>query len=91
MDSYNAVLSLFNITAEEAKGNWDGQTVNELVYVALDENSSKIRNQFTSLFLGRNAGVGQLQKHFEQSKKERIDPFRRVLKFCILAKDINNG
>lgn len=56
MGSYYALLSLFNITAEEAKGDWNGQTLNELVYAALDENSNKIRNQLKSSFFGKNAG-----------------------------------
>ena len=57
MGSYNALLSLLNITAEEVKGERNGENVKELVYVALDENSNKIRNQLTSSFFGKNAGV----------------------------------
>ena len=51
MGSYNALLSLFNITAEEVKGERNGQPVNGLVYVALDENGNKASNPFkASLF-----------------------------------------
>lgn len=35
LGSYNALLSLFNITAEEVKGERNGQPVNGLVYVEL--------------------------------------------------------
>ena len=68
MGSYNALLSLFNITAEEVKGERDGQSVNGLVYVALDENGNKASNPFKASLFGKDAGVTQLQKHFEQSK-----------------------
>lgn len=70
MGSYNALLSLFNITAEEVKGERNGQTVNGLVYVALDENGNKASNPFKASLFGKDAGVAQLQKHFEQSKEK---------------------
>ncbi|OYX27687.1 MAG: relaxase [Flavobacteriales bacterium 32-35-8] len=70
MGGYNALLSLFNITAEEVKGERDGQTVNGLVYVALDENGNKVSNPFKASLFGKDAGVAKLQKHFEQSKEK---------------------
>ena len=81
MGSYNALLSLFNITAEEVKGERNGQTVNGLIYVALDEIGNKVSNPFKSSLFGKDAGVTQLQKHFEQSKeKMKTNPARFVLK-----------
>lgn len=81
MGSYNALLSLFNITAEEVKGERNGQTVNRLVYVALDENGNKVSNPFKASLFGKDAGAVQLQKHFEQSKeKMKTNPERSVLK-----------
>ncbi len=81
MGSYNALLSLFNITAEEVKGERNGQPVNGLVYVALDENGNKISNPFKASLFGKDAGIAQLQKHFEQSKeKMKTTPVRSVLK-----------
>src|SRR5690606_21029535 len=81
LGSYNALLSLFNITAEEVKGERNGQPVNGLVYVALDENGSKVSNPFKASLFGKDAGVAQLQKHFEQSKeKMKTTPVRSVLK-----------
>ena len=55
--SYNALLSLSNITAEEVKGERNGQTVNGLVYVALDENGNKASNPFKASLFGKDAGV----------------------------------
>ncbi|OPC52571.1 conjugal transfer protein MobB [Elizabethkingia bruuniana] len=81
MGSFNALLSLFNITAEEVKGERNGQTINGLVYVALDENGNKTSNPFKASLFGKDAGVAQLQKHFEQSKeKMKTTPVRSVLK-----------
>ncbi|MDE5488039.1 MULTISPECIES: conjugal transfer protein MobB [Elizabethkingia] len=81
MGSYNALLSLFNITAEEVKGERNGQPVNGLVYVALDKNGNKVSNLFKASLFGKDAGVTQLQKHFEQSKeKMKTNPARSVLK-----------
>ena len=81
MGSYNALLSLFNITAEEVKGERNGQPVNGLVYVALDENGNKVSNPFKASLFGKDAGVTQLQKYFEQSKeKMKTNPARSVLK-----------
>jgi len=81
MGSYNALLSLFNITAEEVKGERNGQTVNGLVYFALDKNGNKVSNPFKASLFGKDAGIAQLQKHFEQSKeKMKTTPTRSVLK-----------
>ncbi|MGO1245489.1 MAG: conjugal transfer protein MobB [Sphingobacteriaceae bacterium] len=84
MGSYSALLSLFNITAEEVKGEINGQTVNGLVYVALDGNGNKASNPFKASLFGKDAGVTQLQKHFEQSKeKMKTNPVKSVLKNTI--------
>ena len=84
MGSYNALLSLFNITAEEVKGERNGQTVNGLVYVALDENGNKVSNPFKASLFRKDAGVAHLQKHFDQSKeKMKTNPARSVLKNTI--------
>lgn len=81
MGSYNALLSLFNITAEEVKGERNGQPVNGLVYVALDENGNKASNPFKASLFGKDAGVAQLQKHFDQSKeKMKSNPARSALR-----------
>lgn len=81
MGSYNALLSLFNITAEGVKGERNGQTVNGLVYIALDEKGNKASNPFKASLFGKDAGIAQLQKHFEQSKeKMKTNPARSLLK-----------
>ena len=70
MGSYNALLSLFNITAEEVKGERNGQTVNGWVYVALDENGNKVSNPFKASLFGKDAGVAQLQNILSSPKRK---------------------
>jgi len=81
LGSYNALLSLFNITAEAVKGERNDQSVNGLVYVALDENGNKASNPFKASLFGKDAGIAHLQKHFEQFKeKMKTNPTKSVLK-----------
>jgi hypothetical protein len=66
---YNALLSLFNITAEEVKGEQHGQPKQGLVYFALNENGEKSSNPFKASLFGKSAGYIQLQNHFTASKE----------------------
>ncbi len=81
LGAYNALLSFFNITAEEIKGERKGKPVHGLVYVALDEKGNKVSSPFKASLFGKDAGIAKLQKHFEQSKeKMKTNPARSVLK-----------
>src|SRR5690554_436377 len=81
MGSYNALLSFFNITAEEIKGERNGEPVHGLVYFAMNDKGEKVSNPFKASLFGKDAGIAQLQKHFEQSKeKMKSNPARLVLK-----------
>ncbi|MGX1641368.1 conjugal transfer protein MobB [Sphingobacterium sp. NPDC055431] len=81
LGAYNALLSFFNITAEEIKGERNGKPVHGLVYFALNGKGEKVSNPFKSSLFGKDAGIAQLQKHFEQSKeKMKTNPARSVLK-----------
>nr|WP_288835588.1 conjugal transfer protein MobB [uncultured Flavobacterium sp.] len=84
LGTYNALLSLFNITAEEVKGELRGQPKQGLVYFALNEQEEKASNPFKASRFGKHAGLDALQKHFEQSKeKMRIEPAKEILKKTI--------
>lgn len=81
MESYNALLSLFNIMVEEVKDERNALSANGFVYVALDENRNKVSNPFKAFLFGKDTLVSQLQKYFEQSKeKMKTNPARSVLK-----------
>jgi hypothetical protein len=66
--AYNALLSLFNITAEEVKGQYNGITKEGIVYFALNEHGEKASNPFKASLFGKSAGYAQLQSHYEQNK-----------------------
>jgi hypothetical protein len=68
MGEYNALLSLFNITAEEVMGELHGQPKQGLVYFALNENGKKSSNPFKASLFGKSAGYIKLQNHFTASK-----------------------
>jgi hypothetical protein len=69
LGEYNALLSLFNITAEEVKGELHGKPKQGLVYVALNENGEKSSNPFKASLFGKSAGYIDLQNHFKASKE----------------------
>ncbi len=84
--AYNALLSLFNITAEEVKGELHGQPKNGLVYFALNEQGEKASNPFKASRFGKHAGLDKLQKHFAEAKeKMKTSPARAILKNTIEA------
>ena len=84
LGAYNALLSLFDITAEEVKGELHGQPKNGLVYFALNEQGEKASNPFKASLFGKQAGLDELQNQFAQAKeKMKADPVRAVLKSTI--------
>lgn len=84
LGTYNALLSLFNITAEEVKGELHGQPKSGLVYFALNEQGEKASNPFKASLFGKQAGLDELQKQFAGAKvKMKTDPTRAILKNTI--------
>lgn len=84
LGAYNALLSLFNITAEEVKGELNGQHKGGLVYFALNGDREKVSNPFKASLFGKHAGLETLQKHFAQPKeKMKRDTTRTILKNTI--------
>lgn len=82
--AYNALLSLFNITAGEVKGELHGQPKSGLVYFALNEQGEKASNPFKASLFGKQAGLDELQKQFAEAKeKMKTDPTRAILKNTI--------
>ncbi len=84
LGAYNALLSLFNITAEQITGELQGQSKQGLVYFAVNEKGEKVTNPFKSSLFGKQAGMDSLQNHFEQSKdKMKTEPSKDILKNSI--------
>lgn len=84
LGTYNALLSLFNITTEEVKGELHGKPKQGLIYFVLNEQGEKISNPFKASLFGKHAGLENLQKHFENSKeKMNLSPSKTALKNTI--------
>lgn len=66
---YRALLSLFNLTAEEVKGEYKGTPYNGLVYSVLDENGGKTGNPFKSSLFGKSVGYEAMQKKMAAEKE----------------------
>ena len=84
LGTYNALLSLFNITAEEVKGQYNGTARQGLVYFALNKRGEKVSNPFKASLFGKGAGYSELQSHFAKSKMHlQNSPSRSALKVTI--------
>ncbi|RYJ45423.1 conjugal transfer protein MobB [Flavobacterium beibuense] len=68
LGTYNALLSLFNITTEEVKGQYNGIARQGLVYFALNEKGEKASNPFKASLFGKGAGYTEMQSHFTASR-----------------------
>lgn len=82
--TYNALLSLFNITTEEVKGQYNETARQGLLYFALNEKGEKASNPFKASLFGKGAGYNELQSHFKKSKTQlQNSPSRSTLKATI--------
>ena len=73
MGEYRALLSLYNMTVEEAHGNVRGREYHGLVYSATDDKGNKVGNPFKSSLFGKSVGYEAVQKKFARSKQEIKD------------------
>ncbi|WP_353148504.1 conjugal transfer protein MobB [Chryseobacterium sp.] len=67
LGGYNALLSLFNITAEVIKKDYNGEIKEGLMYFALNADGNKVCNPFKASLFGKQAGLTALRSHFEKS------------------------
>ncbi len=69
LGEYRTLLEMFNVTAEEVKGEYKGKPYQGLVYSVLNENSEKVSKPFKSSLFDKSVGYDALLKHFDKSKK----------------------
>ena len=62
MGEYRALLSLYNMTVEEAHGNVRGREYHGLVYSVTDDKGNKVGNPFKSSLFGKSVGYEAVQK-----------------------------
>ena len=83
-----ALLSLYNLTVEEVRGNVRGEDYNGLVYSVIDADGNKVGNPFKSSLFGKSVGYDALQKKAEFSKKNIKDknltePTKKNLEYAL--------
>ena len=64
---YNALLNIFQVSAEEVRGNVDGRPYAGMLYSALNENGDKVGVPIKSSAIGRDTGIGAIEKHYAKS------------------------
>lgn len=79
---YRALLSLYNVTVEEARGEVNGREYAGLVYSATDDNGNKVGNPFKASRIGKSAGYKAIEERFTVSgkqikEKKSTEPTRR--------------
>lgn len=92
LGEYNALLSLFNITAEKVENELQGKIMQGLLYIPLNKEGARAGHPFKASLFGRNAGLQALETHFAKSKKAlKNDPSRQTLKAAVtIALKITN-
>lgn len=68
MAEYRALLSLYNVTVEEASGMAGGREYHGLVYSATDDAGNKVGNPFKASRIGKSVGYEAVRRRFEYSR-----------------------
>ena len=83
-----ALLSLYNLTVDEVRGNAKGEDYNGLVYSVIDANGNKVGNPFKSSLFGKSVGYEALQRKAAFSKKNikeknLTEPTKKALEYAL--------
>ena len=83
-----ALLSLYNLTVDEVRGNAKGEDYNGLVYSVIDANGNKVGNPFKSSLFGKTVGYEALRRKAAFSKKNikeknLTESTRRTLEYAL--------
>lgn len=70
---YKALLSIYNVQAEEVKGEINGKPYNGIVYSATNDKGEKQGNPFKSSRLGKSVGYEAIQRYIRKSEKDIQD------------------
>ncbi|PXY40877.1 relaxase [Flavobacterium cheongpyeongense] len=69
LGEYNALLSLFNITAEKMESQLHGKIRQGLLYLPLNEHGERAGRALKASLFGKNVGLPALDVHFGRCKK----------------------
>jgi len=83
-----ALLSLYNLTVDEVRGNAKGEDYNGLVYSVIDAKGEKVGNPFKSSFFGKSVGYEALQRKAAFTKKNikeknLTEPTKKALEYAL--------
>ena len=80
LGEFNAILSLYNVRAEQTDGRVNGREYHGLVYFATDDNGNVVASPFKASRLGKFASRTAIDNRFVRAK-DRIDvnPTRTVV------------
>ena len=83
-----ALLSFYNLTVDEVRGNVKGEDYNGLVYSVIDANGNKVGNPFKSSLFGKTVGYEALLRKAAFSKKNikeknLTEPTRKTLEYAL--------
>ena len=80
LGEFNAILSLYNVRAEQTDGRVNGREYHGLVYFATDDNGNVVASPFKASRLGKFASRTAIDNRFGRAK-DRIDvnPTRTVV------------
>lgn len=70
LGEYRALLSLYNIIVEEARGEVHGREYRGFVYAATDEKGNKVGNPLKASLFGKYAGYDAFERWCETSKTQ---------------------
>lgn len=84
LGEYNALLSLFNITAEKVQGELHGKMQQGLLYIPLNKKGERAGHPFKASLFGKSAGLPALKLHFAKCKTALKDtPTKQTLKSAV--------
>lgn len=86
LGEYNALLSLFNITAEIIEGGRHGKSQRGLLYIPLNEKAERAGHPFKASLFGKSAGLQALELHFAKCKQNlKTHPAKHTLAAAITS------
>ena len=67
LKEYKALLSLYNVSVEEVRGEVKGKEYKGLVFSALNDKDEKVGNPYKSSLFGKSVGIDELEKRILKS------------------------
>lgn len=86
LGEWNALLGLFNLSAEECIGEAGGRSYAGMIYGALDDNGERVGKPIKASRLSVPAGYKQMQREYAKTKKwlkenpEKLEPIRETIR-----------